>query len=204
MYFSTNNLFSLWLNLFLALIANAVDIVSFDNCIVRFQTPRPGQSQLDARITQLNWPTTSADVARTINDYFNANGQNVQLFLSGGIGALDYANYINALCRTSHDGLNHDNTVISVLLPSGVAKVRPVIPSPDELGANRGVSGIFGISTIQPLLPTDWAYTTGALMKQAIAQWEVMWNRDRFMQGAVNLIRSDGTAVVMTMELFIQ
>ncbi|EHK23073.1 uncharacterized protein TRIVIDRAFT_60111 [Trichoderma virens Gv29-8] len=202
---STSNLLSLGVALCLPLLASAVDIVSFENCYVRFQTPRSGQTPQDARITTLNWPTSGSDVARTINDYFNFKEKNVQLFLNGGISALNYANYIQALCRTSQDGLNLDSTIISVLLPSGVAKVSQVTAPADELDpGNEQASGIFGIRTNQPLSASDWAYTTGALMKQSIAQWEVLWNQNRHPQAGVNLIRADGSPVIMTMSLFLQ
>ncbi|RFU75801.1 hypothetical protein TARUN_6443 [Trichoderma arundinaceum] len=204
MHFFNRNLLSFWVALPLPLLANALLGVNFDDCYVRFQNPQSGQQAINARVTTLNWPTTPSDVARTINDFGNINQQNVQLFLQGGLWALTYAGYSNAVCINSQNGLNYDTTIISVLLPSGVSKVNKVNAAEDELAENnRGISGIFGINTNQPLLPTDWAYTTGLLLKQAISQFEagVLARTNSYPAAIVNMIQSNGEGVLMVVDI---
>jgi hypothetical protein len=180
-------------------------LVQFNNCFVRYQNPLQGQTATQARITRLNWPTSPEDVARTINDYGNGRQQNVQLFLKGGIGALNYAGYLNS-CIISQSDLNKDNTQISILLPSGVAKITAVTAPPELLGQNNQVvTGIYGINTGGGQLePTDWAYTTGAQLKTAIATWEALERANRestlFKQATLNLASSDRSPIVLIID----
>ncbi|RFU81976.1 hypothetical protein TARUN_206 [Trichoderma arundinaceum] len=181
-----------------------IGVYNLHGCYFRFQNPRNGQTPIDARVTQLDWPTTPDDVSRTLNDFGNANEQNVQLFLKG-LGALGYANYITG-CVIPQYGLNLDTTIVSIILPPGVEKLEQVDANYETLdGTNRGVQGIFGIRTKQPLVASDWAYTTGAQLKQAIAQWR-QWKPLATIQNPdtvtfVNSIRSDGSPILLRLKI---
>ncbi|RFU79753.1 hypothetical protein TARUN_2464 [Trichoderma arundinaceum] len=179
-----------------------IDLAYLNGCYFRFQNPRDGQTPISARVTRLDWQTTPEDVSRTFNDFGNANEQNVQLFLKG-IGALGYANYVTPCGIIPQYGLNKDKTIVSVLLPTGVKKVEQVYANYETLDpVNRGVGGIFGIRTKEPLLDSDWAYTTGDLLKKAIAQWRELQNVfTPTTDAVVNLIRSDGTPVLLVMHI---
>lgn len=81
-------------------------------------------------------------------------------------------------------GLNGDNVVASLILPSGVAKLAQVGPYRDELGQNAQVAGIFGIALIDagnPLVPADYAYiknlnSDGTGLKPALQAYKVQYS----------------------------
>lgn len=119
-------------------------------------------------------------MARTIEDYNNIDGRNVPLWLSGST-ALLYAGFITSECiqMTAQDGLNRPNTAISIILPSGVAKLGMVGPDPDMItpGNARRTVGIQGING--QLDADDFAYATGAAVELALRQWQAEVGRWR-------------------------
>jgi hypothetical protein len=137
------------------------------------ETPQTGRTTLESRVTQTTWTQTPDDVARTIEDFSNIDGRNVPLWLSGSTAFL-YAGFITSDCipMTPQDGLNRPNTAISIILPSGVAKLQRVGPNPDMItpGNARRTVGIQGING--QLDADDFAYATGAAVESAIRQWQ--------------------------------
>jgi len=138
--------------------------VKFDSCFVRFQNPRPGQTPADARVTITQWEQTPGDVRTTIGDMENSNKQNSPLWLQGLMGIL-YAGFYStqSIPMVPQHGLNGPDIVVSLILPSGVSKLRQVGPDTSGMTEDqkRRVSSIFGIALRDskvPLVPADYAY----------------------------------------------
>ncbi|KAL8799261.1 MAG: hypothetical protein Q9182_006028 [Xanthomendoza sp. 2 TL-2023] len=143
---------------------------NFNNCYVRFQNPndrsRGGSNNPDAScVTRSKWEATPEGVAGTINNFDNRGNGNNQLWLDACPFALQYADLIR---RTDpafrgiipQPDLNTYNTVVSLILPSGVRKLEIVnadtgILSRENERKSIGIHGIRGT-----LEPGDYAYST--------------------------------------------
>lgn len=66
------------------------DIVDARDCWVRWQPIRPDQRPRDARVTKTVFEATAAQIRSTINNYFNAGGTNIQLWLPMATRSLQY------------------------------------------------------------------------------------------------------------------
>ncbi|KAH7336099.1 hypothetical protein BKA65DRAFT_27886 [Rhexocercosporidium sp. MPI-PUGE-AT-0058] len=175
--------------------------IDFNHCFARWQIPRAGQTSLDARVTQTVWAQTSTDFVATVRDMNDIANGNSPLWLSGN-SALLYAGIYR--CRdipmTPQYGLDSDAAVLSIILPSGLAKLRKVsddgLLSQDE---SRRVGPIFGITLIDeghPLVPRDYAYIpnrypSGEGLKKEFRDWSAHWETgDR--TGSINMSAFDG------------
>jgi hypothetical protein len=66
------------------------DVVDAKDCFARWQLIRPGQSFNDAKVTKTVFEATESQVRSTINNYFNADGNNIQLWLPMRTKGLQY------------------------------------------------------------------------------------------------------------------
>jgi hypothetical protein len=185
---------------FLRIVPGAPDEVDLPihevaNCLLRFQTPLPGRTTLESRVTQTTWTQTPDDVARTIEDFSNIEGRNVPLWLSGSTAFL-YAGFITSDCIIMNPqfGLNRPNTAISIILPPGVAKLQKVGPNPYMItpGNARRTVGIQGING--QLNADDFAYATGAAVEYAIRQWQAHVNKWRIPLTEIGFLATTGMA----------
>jgi hypothetical protein len=191
-------------------------VIQTSDCFVRFQTPLAGQTTDNAFIRALSWANTVQDVTSTIQDFSNIGGNNAQLWRAGNLLTWMYAGYMScsSIPMIPQDGLNLPQTAVTIILPSGVAKLQIIGPDISELDQTtlRAVRGIFGLQGT--LLPVDYAYCTGASIKGAIIDWQVEVGR-RFSQppdfdasttlhtpsdGYFLAVRGDGVAVHMVMD----
>ena len=136
----------------------------FKKCYIRWQKLQKGQTALAARVTSPAWSQTTAQLNQTINN-MGEGPSNVPLWLQGGFEALQYAGLMtySELGVNSQLGLDGDDVVASIILPTGVAKL-------NKIGADSGIVGqqnakttsmIFGIAlkdAQRPLVPADYAY----------------------------------------------
>jgi hypothetical protein len=76
------------------------DIVKARDCYVRFQEPRNGQ---DGRITKTVFEATPEKVVHTMNNYFNNDNSNIQLWLPMNSRAFEYGKIMDL----TRDGGNH-------------------------------------------------------------------------------------------------
>ncbi|KAH8805233.1 hypothetical protein F5884DRAFT_885346 [Xylogone sp. PMI_703] len=182
-------------------------VYASEKCFMRIQVPQPGQTTNDARVTTLQWATTPQQVTNTIIN-FGGGPENAQLWRDGGMSTYLYAGFYQSSCINiiPQNSLNLPQNAISIILPSGVAKLQRVLPDPNQLSQadNRATSGIFGISGT--LDPQDYAYTTGQTLINAIVGWKKQFSDPRTGQvqdGQVQFhaVRADGTGVVITTEL---
>jgi hypothetical protein len=151
----------------------AISVYNLEDCFIRFQVPRAGQTTLDARVTQLHWTTTVNDVTNTILNFGNVGGTNAQLWMRG-FSAMLYSGFATSECIpvNSQLGLDRDDVAVTVILPSGVERLQQVRADGSRLSItdNRATTGIFGIQGT--LFPNDYGYTTGAKLREAIAEWK--------------------------------
>ena len=136
--------------------------IRLDQCFIRWQPVRPGQTRVQARVNNPIWAQTQADVTHTIN-HMNGDAGNVPLWLDGDYSALGYAGFVPLAQMNAQPGLNADNVVASLILPTGVAKLNKVQPNNELIGAAnaRQAQFIFGITlrnAANPLVPADYAY----------------------------------------------
>jgi hypothetical protein len=145
------------------------------DCYLRFQAPASGASSTTARVTQLSWSQDATGVTNTINNMGNLSNTNIPLWVEGGVSGMLYAGlYTSQFVRmTPQAGLNADNVVVSIILPTGVAKLEQVHGIDSEIpGAHKEVNGVvFGIKLHDHkklLVPGDFCYTDSKHLKDAI------------------------------------
>lgn len=141
-----------------------VEGADFEECYVRWQKLQRGQTALAARVTSPTWSQTTAQLNQTINN-MGGGASNVPLWLQGGFEALQYAGLMtySELGVNSQSGLNGDDVIASIILPSGVAKLNKVGADSRVVGQQNAktTSMIFGIALKdpkKPLVPADYAY----------------------------------------------
>jgi hypothetical protein len=201
----------------------APTVIEWADCYVRWQPVRPGQQPRDARVTKTVWSTTAQDVTTTIKDFGNIAGANTQLWLSD-ISALLYAGFFKdpVIPIIAQSGLNADNVMMSIILPSGVAKLKRVNPVPGSLGAadDRATAILFGIALKDadiPLTPSDYAYAMNVRpgarpnvdppepladdiegIAAAISRWKIKWDKGiRVSEVGVAAALGDGSGTVL-------
>ncbi|EAQ85324.1 predicted protein [Chaetomium globosum CBS 148.51] len=181
----------------LRIVSGAPDVIltvhEAADCLLRFQTPQSERTTLESRVTQTTWTQTPDDVARTIEDFSNIEGQNVPLWLSGSTAFL-YAGFITSDCinMTPQPGLNRPDTAISIILPSGVAKLQRVGPNPEMISPGNAARTV-GIQGINGQLDADdFAYATGAAVEHAIRQWQAEVNRWRSPLTEIGFLATTG------------
>jgi hypothetical protein len=96
-------------------------------------------------------------------------------------------------------GLNDDDVVISFILPSGVSKLTRVFPDTDGMSQpdKLAIQGIFGISGT--LVASDYAYTTVATLKAAVAELYREGNGHALSSIFIDAQRGDGVSVGIVM-----
>jgi hypothetical protein len=148
------------------------------DCFMRFQQPQRGQSPESAMVTNPVWDQTATAVTDTINNYANYGGTNIQLWLQGDVSGMLYAGLYtsNHIRMQSQPGLSQDDVVVSIILPSGVAKLYSVSGIESDIpGGYREAAGVvFGIALRNPhnpLTPEDYVYTNSKHLKRAIRNW---------------------------------
>jgi hypothetical protein len=163
--------------------APALPVIQYNmkDCYIRFQKPHDNThaAALAAQVGTLDWKQKKDEVTGTINDMFNHKNNNIQLWVDGdGVGMLYaglYTSKVNAM--SPQQGLNGDNIVVSVILPPGVQKLRKISGDTSEIPSayKQAASTVFGVALKQklaPLVPTDYAYTTSKVLKDAISAAE--------------------------------
>ncbi|KPI44721.1 uncharacterized protein AB675_8447 [Cyphellophora attinorum] len=151
------------------------------DCYMRIQTPDPSLPDgfNAAKMTTLVWNQTPEQVANTINNMHNAHGTNVQLWLKGDLVGMIYAGIYRRgsmpIDVTPQTGLDADNNVISIILPSGVAKLDQVSPDPSKVvGLNKQVQCVYGIhlkDLNRPLVPNDYLYIRMQYLKKFLVDF---------------------------------
>ena len=189
----------------------------FESCFARWQIVSATQTPISARVTTTNWAQTPEEVTSTINNFYNIPSTNIRLWRQGGLSTLLYCGFFycsSVISGLPQPGLNGDNVVASLILPSGVAKLMRVGPYQGGLeGANAGVTGIFGVALRDegdPLVPADYAYvknvySDGTGWKKTIQDYVVAY---RAYQGSgvgkpelpiyVSAVTGDGRTVVIS------
>lgn len=181
----------------------------FNECFSRWQNPQPGKDSKSARITETHWAQTPSGVTTTIKDMSNSNNKNDPLWLQGTFSLLYAGVYVDqSRPITPQSGLNEDETVLSVILPSGVEKLNKVSYDPHAgftADEKRRVTGIFGLalkSPIIPLVPADYAYINNKYvsqegLKKVFAEWSKEYDaaktkEDRETLESVHIAAFDG------------
>jgi len=153
--------------------------VKLSTCLLRFQKPVP---RLNPKVTPTSFSpvgtpnTASENVANAINSFHNDTGRNHMLWLSGSARSMVYAGVDESpfhpvlYMPTPQDGLNGDDVVVRILLPSGMAKVVTCTAVKADIGGMHAnlVGRIFGISLkrgAHPLQESDFAYATAKDLK---------------------------------------
>ncbi|KAL8812998.1 MAG: hypothetical protein Q9223_007158 [Gallowayella weberi] len=147
-----------------------IPIYNFNNCFVRFQNPndrnRGGTGNSDAScVTHLKWEATPEGVAGTINNFYNRANVNNQLWLDACPYALQYADLIHRndpafRAIIPQPNLNTYNTVVTLILPSGVRKLE-IVNADGGMLTRENERRTFGIHGIRGTLePGDYAYST--------------------------------------------
>lgn len=162
--------------------------IPLKHCLIRFQAPRPGQSTTDARVTPPSFSPpgcpgcTPEAVAATINNFSNYFGTNTALWLWGTAWSMVYAGIDNGpfdqVVRPpgAQHGLDGDDVAVSIILPTGRAKLGIVTASPRDLpGMHAEVNGrLVGINIeddSSPLVASDFAYTNAAQLTSLTRGW---------------------------------
>lgn len=130
----------------------------FSNCFVLIQT---------ARVTNQIWSQTKDQVAATLEDPKNKKGQNIPLWMRGHAYAFSYYGLYTSRKVTLRGptGLNLPDNVVSVILPSGVSKLKTY---PKEVTYLKDLLGIRLRDRANPLVASDYAYTTVGEIKREI------------------------------------
>ncbi|KAH7251475.1 hypothetical protein BKA59DRAFT_452722 [Fusarium tricinctum] len=154
------------------------DVVEANDCWVRWQPIRQGQTAKDARVTKTVFEATEGEVRSTMNSYSNAGGNNIQLWLPMRTRSLQYSHMLPAHVEdldTMDPQMSisdYSRVVVSIILPSAKDKLRKVRASrtgdkkEDESVDRAEEVGIVGLAgTIDR---GDWAYTSGTELRLAM------------------------------------
>ncbi|KAI4236643.1 MAG: hypothetical protein L6R40_006085 [Gallowayella cf. fulva] len=187
--------------------SGTIPVHNFNNCFVRFQNPNDsgrvantGNSDASC-VTRLNWDTTPEGVAATINNFDNRGNSNNQLWLDACPFALQYAGILSRVdpafrAVIPQPDINTYNTVVSLILPSGVRKLEIVNAGGGLLSREneRRTVGIHGISG--KLEPGDYAYATVGDFRAAFAD---MWVRNEPDQWFIDAIDGELNCVKISL-----
>ncbi|KAI9719642.1 MAG: hypothetical protein M1812_003413 [Candelaria pacifica] len=146
-------------------------VVRATDTYVRFQNPIDPRGEVNgvrqnARVDKLHWAAQQEDVNGVLDNFDNFLGNNIMLWLDGGMSAYAYCGMIVDRDRDINvqDGLVDNDTVVNLILPSGKSRVDRVDPNPYRANAQRlSAFGLHG-----DLLPQDYAYTRWGLVYQAL------------------------------------
>ncbi|KAJ3538539.1 hypothetical protein NM208_g5866 [Fusarium decemcellulare] len=173
---------------------NAWDVVDAKDCWVRWQLAGPGQTLNDARVTKTVFEATESQVRSTINNYFNSDGTNIQLWLPMRTRSLQYSHMLPGNLGYDHPVIDPQGSLsdtsrvmVSIILPSGKQKLETV-PLPrtgdheQDVNVDRaqdvGITGLKGT-----ISRDDWAYTTGAelelSMRNILIEQRVAYRNNR-------------------------
>jgi hypothetical protein len=140
------------------------DSFMWESCLFRVQNPHDARvpkddkgNRKDSKVTDIEFTATTDKVNSTINDFGNAQGKNIKLFLQGGYG-LGYAGLLD--CGTPpQQGLLDPDSVLSIISPDARTRgaIKPVYPSAIQSASrnNPSVVGLEGTIT-----PDDWIHVT--------------------------------------------
>ncbi|KAJ7908389.1 hypothetical protein B0H13DRAFT_1492813, partial [Mycena leptocephala] len=154
--------------------------VDLNKCLIRFQKPQGGASgKVEVKDLNNGKPSATPEgVASTINNFTNSNHTNMALWLMGDTWSMRYAGVVLAppekgiLVPESQPGLDGDDVVVSIILPTGMDKLDVIKTSGNDLpGQHKEVNNhLFGISihSGHQLTEADFAYTDSKTLKQTI------------------------------------
>ncbi|PQE10690.1 hypothetical protein CJF31_00011311 [Rutstroemia sp. NJR-2017a BVV2] len=193
------------------------DIVRANDCYVRFQVPltENDYKRESARIIKTEFIATPAQVLHTMNNYHGSDG-NIMLWLPMTSRAFEYGNVMELLGNhedfDAQMSLDINYSVMSIILPSGSAKLTRVNPNRADcsLEAKKNVdkaqsAGIVGLQgTIDS---SDWAYSSGIEAKMAmlsLKRRQVKYPSTKETEPAWLLAeKADGNCVVIDLTNFV-
>ncbi|RBR20155.1 uncharacterized protein FIESC28_05434 [Fusarium coffeatum] len=144
------------------------EVVKANDCLVRFHTYDAGQDPHSARVTETRWAATPSAVRHTMNHYGGSPG-NIMLWLPLTSKAFQYANILPRFISNDHEqvtgqsSIRRERTVLSIILPSGKAKLTEVGPSaPEQEESNENIiqAQSVGAHGVKGTISTDdYAYS---------------------------------------------
>ena len=139
-------------------------------CLFRVQELRiiggKKQTALESRITQLVWNTTPEQVTHTVNNMYGS-GSNAMLWLNGTTG-LAYCGLGDYIGIHPQAGLDSDENSVTIILPSGNAKLQSISGNLGEIPAGNQQQMVYFKGIKGTLEANDLAWTTMKQMKVAI------------------------------------
>ncbi|KAI1030024.1 hypothetical protein LB504_010381, partial [Fusarium proliferatum] len=119
------------------------EVVKANECWVRFQSYNAGQNPDEVRVTKTEFKATPEQVRGTINNYNNEGGTNIQLWLPLTSRSFQYAKVVPGNLGPDFEviapqgSIDEYHTILSIILPSGVKKLKLVRPASADAKAAR-------------------------------------------------------------------
>lgn len=194
-----------------------LEMIQFKDCYVRFQIVEHGQDENAAKVTKTDWDTTTEQVNYAITHYGDTGG--IQLWLPGTEMGLLYAGFYKdpAIRMDPQNGLNGDRVMMSIILPSGKAKLEEVKPqkggdvSQVDIDKTSMITGIALRDPNNPLIASDYAYQMTLYdspsttmnsklgLKRYLSDWVSAWKAGRKVTTiGFTITKGDGTEVMLS------
>ncbi|KAH7389131.1 hypothetical protein BKA64DRAFT_130512 [Cadophora sp. MPI-SDFR-AT-0126] len=174
-------------------------VVKLENCwgmrvhaVTKEQDPRP------ARVTTTSWTATPQQVLSTIQNYHNALGTNIMLWLKPTTYALQYCGILNSLNTGLHVTPQWSKPypwfVVSIILPLPTSTLR-YVDVPSENSADEDCKRVWAFGANGQISASDYAYTSLGSLYFAMEnkmEGEIEKEHDKYMDPPPQLGRKDG------------